>query len=163
MDQGAVAVGEGLRGAFRRYPTGVAIISAVGPAGPVGLTASSVASVSVAPPALSFSVMGTPSARVLLAAPSFVVHLLGPRHAALAADFARSGGPRFTPEQGWETLPSGEPVLPGALAALRATPLRLVPVGDATVVVASVVEVFPGPDDVPLIYHSRKFVPLEGN
>jgi len=149
---------ERFKGAFRRFPTGVAVICAAGLEGPVGLTASSVASVSVTPPALSFSVMGTRSARALLDAPSFVVHLLGPKHVGLARDFSRADGPRFTPEQGWSTLPSGEPILPGALAALRCIPLHLVPVGDATLVVASVLEVFYGPEDGRLIYHARKFV-----
>jgi flavin reductase (DIM6/NTAB) family NADH-FMN oxidoreductase RutF len=146
---------EAMRAAFRRYPTGVAVITA---AGPVGLTASSVASVSVDPPALSFSVMGTGTAKAILGAPSFVVHLLGPRHVDLARDFARSGGPRFTPEQGWSVLPSGEPVLSDAPAALRCRPLHLVPVGDATLVVAAVTEVFHGPADGPLVHHARTFV-----
>ncbi|MDQ7909738.1 flavin reductase family protein [Phytohabitans sp. ZYX-F-186] len=159
MDRGAAPepVTERFREAFRRYPTGVALICAAGPEGPVGLTASSVASVSLAPPALSFSVMGTRSARLLLEAPSFVVHLLGRKHVDLARAFAQTGGARFVPEQGWRTLPSGEPILPSALAALRATPLHLVPVGDATLVVASVVEVFHGPDDGALIHHARAF------
>ncbi|WP_425558138.1 flavin reductase family protein [Cryptosporangium japonicum] len=147
-----------MKSAFRRYPTGVAVISAIGPDGPVGLTASSVASVSVAPPALSFSVMSTPTATAILAASSVVVHLLGAKHVDLAHEFSHPAGRRFTPEQGWETLPSGEPVLPDAPAALRAAPLHLVPVGDSTLVVASVLEVFHGPDDGPLVYHRRKFV-----
>ena len=155
-----VPVGELLKGAFRRYPTGVAVISAAGPDGPVGLTASSVASVSLDPPALSFSVMGTRSARALLAAPSFVVHLLGTAHASLAREFARTGGARFTPEQGWGTLPTGEPILPGALAALRGTPLHRVPVGDSTLVIANVLEVFPGPDGGRLVHHAGGFSEL---
>ncbi|WP_308195628.1 flavin reductase family protein [Dactylosporangium sp. AC04546] len=145
------------RGAFRAYPTGVAVITARGPAGPVGLTASSVASVSVAPPALSFSVMDSPSALVIAAAPSLVVNLLGAGHAALAADFARAGGPRFTADQGWETLPTGEPVLAGAAAALRCEPLHRVPVGASTLVVAQVTEVWPGPPGPALIHHERRF------
>lgn len=144
--------------AFRRYPTGVAVICAASSQGPVGLTASSVASVSVTPPALSFSLMGTRSARLLMQAPSFVVHLLGPKHVGLAREFSRPDGSRFIPEQGWRTLPSGEPILPGALAALRGTPLHVIPVGDATLVVASVHEVFHGPDDGRLIYHDRKYL-----
>ncbi|GAA3391672.1 flavin reductase family protein [Cryptosporangium minutisporangium] len=147
-----------MKAAFRRYPTGVAILSARGPDGPVGLTASSVASVSVTPPAVSFSLMATPTARLLLAAPSIVVHLLGSKHAGLADDFARSDGRRFAPEQGWDALPSGEPVLPDALGALRVAPLHRVPVGDATLVVAEVLEVFHGPDDGRLVYHRRSFV-----
>ena len=79
-----IDVAELMKGAFRRYPTGVAVISAAGPDGPVGLTASSVASVSVAPSAVSFSVMGTQSAHHLLEAPSFIIHLLGSKQADLA-------------------------------------------------------------------------------
>jgi flavin reductase (DIM6/NTAB) family NADH-FMN oxidoreductase RutF len=150
-------MGERLKDAFRRHPTGVAVIAAGGPRGPAGLTASSVASVSVDPPALSFSVMGTRSARAILAAPSFTVNLLGPEHAGLARDFARPDGPRFTPEQGWDLLPTGEPFLPGAQASLRAAPLRLVPVGDSTVVIATVLEVLLGPARGRLVHHDREF------
>ncbi|MDR7276081.1 flavin reductase family protein [Catenuloplanes atrovinosus] len=145
------------REAFRCYPTGVALIAAAGPDGPAGLTASSVSSVSVAPPALSFSVMGSPSARVVTDASAFVVHLLGPAHAAVARDFARPGAPRFTPEQGWDTLPTGEPLLRGAQAALRCRPLHLLPVGTSTVVVAEVVDISLGPDGDRLIHHDRTF------
>jgi flavin reductase (DIM6/NTAB) family NADH-FMN oxidoreductase RutF len=153
-------VGEQLKAAFRRHPAGLAVITANGPDGPVGLTASSVASVSVAPPALSFSLGGTPSARAIATAATFVVHLLGPRHTELARDFSRAGGPRFTREQGWSRLPTGEPVLSGAGAALRCLPLHLVPVGESTVVVASVSEVYLGAAGGRLVYHDRTFVAL---
>ncbi|GGM21520.1 flavin reductase family protein [Dactylosporangium sucinum] len=145
------------RTAFRGYPTGVAIITAHGPDGPVGLTASSVASVSVAPPALSFSVMDSPSALVIAAASSVVVNLLGAAHAGLASDFARNGAPRFTAGQGWITLPTGEPGLAGAPAALRCVPLHRVAVGASTLVVAQVTDVVPGPDGPALIHHERRF------
>ena len=154
--------GELFKAAFRRYPTGVAIISATGPDGPVGLTASSVASVSADPPALSFSVLGSPSARAILEAPGFVVNLLGAGSADLARAFARRGGPRFTAEQGWTTLPTGEPVLPGALAALRGTALHRVPVGESTVVVALVREVLLGPAGGRLVHHDRDFHVVPG-
>jgi flavin reductase (DIM6/NTAB) family NADH-FMN oxidoreductase RutF len=150
-------IGELFKAAFRRHPTGLAVIAAPGPDGPAGLTASSVASVSVDPPALSFSVIGSRSARAILEASSFTVNLLGPGHAGLARDFSRTGGPRFTPEQGWSVLPTGEPVLPGAQASLRAAPLHLVPVGDSTVVVATVLEVLLGPARGRLVHHDREF------
>lgn len=146
------------KAAFRGYPTGVAVITATGPDGPAGLTASSVASVSLAPPALSFSVMDSPSARVLVTAPSFVVHLLGSAHLGIARDFATPGAPRFTAEQGWITLPTGEPLLPGVPAALRCTPVQLVAVGASTVVVAGVADVVAGPSSGPLLYHERTFL-----
>ena len=151
-------VAERFRAAFRGFPAGVAVVAAAGPDGPVGLTASSVASVSVAPPALSFSVMDSPSARVLAATDRVVVHLLGAGHAGLARDFARAGGPRFTAGQGWRSLPSGEPILPGVPAALYCSVLQRVPVGASTVVVAEVIEAFLGPADGRLIYHDREFL-----
>ncbi|GAA3452022.1 flavin reductase family protein [Dactylosporangium matsuzakiense] len=148
----------GFKAAFRGYPTGVAIISVAGPDGPAGLTASSVASVSVAPPALSFSVMDSPSAKLITAADSLVVNLLGAAHAGLAHDFAHSGGPRFTPEQGWTTLPTGEPALLEAQAVLRCVPLHRVAVGASTVLIASVTSVGIGTAGGRLIYHERRFL-----
>ncbi|MFC4066966.1 flavin reductase family protein [Actinoplanes subglobosus] len=150
-------VGQRLKDAFRRYPTGVAVIAAGGSRGPAGLTASSVASVSLSPPALSFSVMGSRSARAILTAPSLTVNLLGPEHTGLARDFARPDGPRFTREQGWDVWPTGEPFLPGAQASLRVAPLHLVPVGDSTVVVATVLEVLLGSAHGRLVHHDREF------
>ncbi|WP_433206421.1 flavin reductase family protein [Dactylosporangium sp. CS-047395] len=147
----------GFKAAFRGYPTGVAIISVAGPDGPAGLTASSVASVSLAPPALSFSVMDSPSAKLITAAPSLVVNLLGAAHAGLAHDFARPGGPRFTPDQDWLTLPTGEPALRDAQAVMRCLPLHRVAVGASTVVVAEVTTVLTGTPDGRLIYHERRF------
>ncbi|WP_426505015.1 flavin reductase family protein [Dactylosporangium sp. McL0621] len=153
----------GFKAAFRGYPTGVAIISVAGPDGPAGLTASSVASVSLAPPALSFSVMDSPSALVIAGARSLVVNLLGAAHAGLAHDFARPGGPRFTPEQGWTTLPTGEPALRDAQAVLRCVPLHRVPVGASTVVVAEVTSVVTGGPDGRLVYHERVFHVFPGS
>ena len=37
------------------------------------------------------------------------MHLLAGQHAALARSFAVSGSPRFTEEQGFQELPTGEP------------------------------------------------------
>ena len=72
----ALATSEGqvelLKAAFRRHATGVALVTASGPDGPVGLTASSVASVSTRPPALSFSVLtGSATGRIVAEAAAF--------------------------------------------------------------------------------------------
>ncbi|MFE6736411.1 flavin reductase family protein [Microbacterium sp. NPDC057650] len=151
-------VGEGMKAAFRRHPAGVAIITAMSPTGPVGLTASSVASVAVDPAAIVFSVTrATGSAGAILAADGFVVHLIDDDHSALAQSFAVSGSERFTPEQGWDILPTGEPHLPAARVALRCRPLQTVAVGSSTVVIAEVVEVIAGRESRPLIYVDRAF------
>lgn len=151
-------VGEGLKAAFRVHPAGVAIITAMTPDGPVGLTASSVASVAVDPAAIVFSVTrATGSAGAILSAESFVVHLIDDEHSALAMSFAVSGADRFTDDQGWSTMPTGEPYLREARAALRCHPTTTVRVGSSTVVIAEVDEVVLGREGRPLVYLDRRF------
>lgn len=149
---------EAFKHAFRHHPAGVAVISAAAPDGPVGLTVSSVASVSAAPPALLFSVTAKRgSASRVLAAPRFVVNLLSADQVDIARAFAIPGAPRFTPEQGWEYLPGGEPVLGGVHAALLCEHLEHVAVGDSVVVVAGITEILVDEPRPPLVYVDRTF------
>ncbi|WP_028245228.1 flavin reductase family protein [Pseudoclavibacter soli] len=149
---------------FRNHPSGVAIISANTDEGLAGLTASSVASVSVSPLALAFSVTKSGgSAGKVLSADTFVVNLLGEKQAAVAEAFAHSGAARFTDEQHWGTLPTGEPVLLDAPYALRARALEIIPIGDSRLVAAEVLDVRRGPETAPLLYHDRRFLTLRGD
>ena len=88
--------------AFRHHPAGVALLVTMDGGKPHGLTASSLASVSVEPPMLSYSVTrsGT-SARALVAADEVTVFMLSEHQARVADDFATPGAPRFTTDQGW--------------------------------------------------------------
>ena len=47
---------EAFRRAFRGHPSGVAVVSAATPAGPVAVTVSSLISISDSPPTVAFSV-----------------------------------------------------------------------------------------------------------
>jgi flavin reductase (DIM6/NTAB) family NADH-FMN oxidoreductase RutF len=146
-----------LKAAFRRHATGVAVVTALGPDGPVGLTASSVASVSTQPPALSFSVLtGSRTGRTIAEADQVDVHLLPAGLAGLADAFGRSAGARFTPDQGWVVGPDGTS-LPAAVASLRCVPVARVPMGEAVVVVAEVRDVQLGPVGDPLVHHDRTY------
>lgn len=146
------------KAAFRHHPAGVALVSAQTSDGPVGLTLSSVASVSADPAVLVFSVTrATGSAGGVLQAPSMLVHFLNHDQADIAEAFARTGAPRFTPEQGWETLTTGEPHLPSARAALRCQIRETVPVGGSALVLVDVLEVIPGRVSDALLYHDRHF------
>ncbi|WP_449282889.1 flavin reductase family protein [Leucobacter sp.] len=154
METGA----EALKRAFREHPTGVALITAQTDEGPVGLTASSVASVGIDPPAISFSVTrATGSAGGILGADSYLVHLLDARHADVARSFAISGAERFTPEQGWTELPTGEPYLPESRVALRCRTLHSLGVGASVIVVAEVLDARFGDAHEPMVYHDREF------
>lgn len=146
------------KNAFREHPAGIALITASTEQGPAGLTASSVASVGLDPVALTFSVTrATGSAGALLSADTMLVHLLDSRHVEIAQEFAVSGGERFTPRQGWRTLDTGEPYLPGVHAALRCRALQITPVGASSAVIAEVIEVIEGETAAPLVYLDRTF------
>ena len=149
---------EALKAAFREHPAGISLITAETADGPVGLTASSVASVGIDPPALSFSVTrATGSAGGILGASSYLVHLLDSRHVEIAQSFAVSGAERFTEEQGWERLVTGEPYLPGTRAALRCRTLHSLGVGSSVIVVAEVLEAVFGDAGEPVVYVDRGF------
>lgn len=153
------ALTEGFKSAFGQHPAGIAIITATGPEGPVGLTASSVSSISADPPILGFSLQASRgSAAVVAAATSFVVHFLDADDVDLARSFAVSGAPRFGDDMPWTTLPTGEPRLTDVRRVLRAIPLARIKAGPSLVFNAAVVEVL-GMEGSgrPLVYHQRQF------
>lgn len=152
------AAQDAFKNAFRVHPAGIAVIAAETAEGPVGITASSVASVGIAPLALAFSVTRAGgSAGGILQASSFTVQLLSTKNLEIAKRFARSGADRFTPEQGWKTLSTGEPFLPAARSILRSRPLQITPVGESSMVLAEVLEVIEGEAGEPLVYQDRAF------
>lgn len=153
-----VPVSEHFKSAFRAHPAGVAVVTAMGTEGAVGLTASSVASVSADPPVLSFSVSGGRSASRIAAAQTVVVHLLGTDQLELARIFSIPGTPRFTGQMDWELLPTGEPLLRGVPWALRCEIVHRAALGGSVLLAATVLEVRADPSDSdPLVYQDRAF------
>lgn len=142
---------------FRNYPNGVAIITANGPDGPVGFTATSVVSISADPPVLAFSITSVASAWPTIArARSVAVHFLDVEHIGLSQLFATSGADRFAPID-WERLPSGEPRLLDVPTWARGPILQRVPVGGSTIVLVGAADVRVGGDREPLVYHDRHY------
>ncbi|BCN44751.1 flavin reductase family protein [Prescottella equi] len=152
-------LGEDFRRAFRGYPAGVAIITAQGAAGPVGITSSSVASISADPAVLGFSLQALRgSAAEIAVASSVLVHLLTADNVALARRFAASGSTRFGVDTAWSTLGSGEPLLHDTGTVLRCTPLTRTEVGQALVVTAAVTEIHDAESlAAPLVYQNRSY------
>lgn len=149
------------KAAFRNHPAGVAVITADAGDGPVGLTATSVISVSASPALLVFSLSAfSSSAPALAKAETLVVHLLGADQMGLAKTFATSGIDRFADTTTWSRLVTGEPVLHNAPTWLRGRIVDRMQAGDSTVVAvqvlqASVSEPGPDADTSPLVYHNR--------
>src|SRR5262245_50479875 len=85
-----------LRTAMAHVPSGVAVVAADTPTGPVGLTVGSFVSASLDPPLLGFLVQHTSTSWPRIAAlPAFSVNVLGEDATATCAAFARSGGDKF--------------------------------------------------------------------
>lgn len=149
------------RDMFRGHPAGVALITARIDGRQEGMTISSLASVTLEPLAVSFSFSRSGgTAGEMLKASTFLIHFLRDSQADLAVAFADPAAPRFTAEQGWDVLPTGEPYLPAALGAMRVRPLSITEVGDARLVAAEVLNVLEGPAGQPLLYHDRRFLSL---
>ncbi|TGB10104.1 flavin reductase family protein [Streptomyces sp. MZ04] len=147
-----------LRSVFRQHAAGVAVITAQGPAGPVGFTATSLVSVSAEPPMLSFGIgTGASSWPAISEAEHVGVHILGDHQLELATTFARSGADRFGPPTRWYEGPEGVPVLDGTLAWLVCRVAARVPAGDHRIVLAEAVVGDPAGVGRPLLYHQGRF------
>ncbi|TAP27484.1 flavin reductase family protein [Arthrobacter sp. S41] len=147
------------RTAFRHHPAGVALITATVDDVPYGLTISSLASLSIEPVAVSFSLAKeSGAAGAVLAASSFVIHMLGEQQDELATNFARPGAPRFTPEQKFRILPTGEPHFIDAPVAFRATLHSSVSVGGSRLIAAEVHEILHGLSEQHLLHQNREYL-----
>jgi flavin reductase (DIM6/NTAB) family NADH-FMN oxidoreductase RutF len=150
------------RYAFRAHPAGVAVVTADAGDGPVAMTVSSVASVSIDPPTLVFSASAMSSSTpTFRRAETVVVHLLASDQIALAKLGARPGAERFGDDVEWGRLPTGEPHYPGA-TWLRGRVTQRVDVSGSTLIVVEAIEARPRDeievaDPIPLVYHSRRW------
>ncbi len=104
-----------LRTVMGRYATGVTVVTTCGAAGPIGMTANSVTSVSLDPPLILWCPARS-SARfpVFSAADHYAIHVLAADQLALCQRFSRSGEDFSGLEVG--LTPDGLPALPGCLA-----------------------------------------------
>lgn len=120
---------------FRQHPAGVAVITLRTPDGNlVGLTATSVISVSAAPPILAFSIAASSSSWPALASATTVaVSFLADDQDDVSARFATRGTDRFA-AGGWTLLDTGEPVIDGAVAWVRGSIVQRTPAGDSYLV-----------------------------
>ena len=146
--------------AFRHHAAGVAVITADAGEGPVGITATSVFSVSAEPPLLVFSISGrTSSAPTIRRADTLVVHLLGRDQLDIARLCSTSGIDRFADTTLWDRLETGEPYFRAARIRIRGKVIDRMDAGDSTVIAvhaldALVPDAYDRTHD-PLVYHDR--------
>ena len=145
--------------AFRNHAGGVAVITADAGEGPVGITVTSVFSVSAEPPLLVFSLSDhASSAPTILRADTVVVHLLGAEQLPIAQLCATSGIDRFADTELWDRLATGEPYFPSTHTWIRGRIIDRMTAGSSTIVAVHALESKVSTDTSgsdPLVYHNR--------
>lgn len=147
------------RSVFRRYAAGVVVITADAGNGPAGFTATSLVSVSLLPPLVSFAISTSASSwPTVNAAGSVVINFLDAGQHDLAGRFATSGIDRFAEPTRWSRLRTGEPVLDDSPSYLRALIEHRFAVGDHHLVVARLATHAERREHDPLLYHDGRYV-----
>ena len=136
-----------------RFATGVTVLTVNGPGDrPLGMTASSLASVSLVPPLVSVCVDHQAELHdTMLASPVFVVNILEGHQESLSRRFADRHEDRFD-GVGYHRSPEGLVLLDGALAHLQCDRFASYPGGDHTIIIGRVIGGTTG-DGRPLLYY----------
>ena len=125
------------RNALGTFTTGVTVVTVPTPAGPIGMTVNSFASVSLDPPLVLWSPAKSSSRHGLFtAARHFAVHILGLEQDALSTRFTR-GGLGFEGLD-WQENDEGAPVIAGTLARFECETASLHDAGDHTIMLGRV-------------------------
>lgn len=145
---------------MRRLAASVSIVVAKGDAGPVGMAATSITSLTVDPPAILVCVNRMTSLHALLepAAP-LSVSLLSRHQKEVSAAFG--GGVRGTDRFGvgkWETGSNGLPQLAEAQANLDCVIDAMLAYATHSIVIARVLKVKVGDEVAPLIYQDGGYL-----
>ena len=145
-----------------RFATGVTVVTARGPgSGPIGMTASSVASVSLDPPLLLVCVDRSHDMHAALTAGEhFVLNILAADQEALSRRFAEDDEDRFD-GVGYKENRHGIALLDGALASIECVKQTAVPGGDHTVFIGLVTG-GTVTDRRPLLYYRGGYAGLQG-
>jgi flavin reductase (DIM6/NTAB) family NADH-FMN oxidoreductase RutF len=150
------------RAAMRHHAKGVAVITA-GTEHPVGFCATSLSSVSLEPPLVSFTVgLRSSSWATIETARHVMVHLLADDQADLASLFARRDAAKFGPDTRWHRNDLGLPVLDDVLAWLQLALTSRSPVGDHALVIGQVITSGHAAAGTagPLVHHDGAFTAL---
>lgn len=152
--------GRVFRGAMRRVPSPVVVVTAKGETETRGITIGSFTSVALDPPLVSFNV-GRESRmyEVMETCSRFAVNVLGEGQAHLAKRFAVPG---LAASEQFESVPHtrdehGTPLLDGVSARLHCTPHETISAGDKTLYIGLVVQVDEQPDSGAVLYYKSGY------
>jgi flavin reductase ActVB len=145
------------REALAHFASGVTIVAARRPLGPIGFTATGFTSVSLAPPLILVCVAKTASAYDgVVGAELFGVSVLGEDQRWLAERFATTGIDRFDGVSVVDGLVTSAPLIDGALAHLECRPHARHEAGDHTLLIGEVLRASTSLGR-PLLHFARRF------
>jgi len=153
-----MAGGDELRDLMRLWPHGVSVLAVDNDGDRMGVTVSSLVSLSLEPPLVGVSVGKQASLYELLrSAGCFAVSMLGSDQEEVARRFAAG----FPPIVHWEGVAIREgrfaPLIEGALGWIEARTIAEHDAGDHTFFVADVVVAEQGPSTSALVYRDREY------
>ncbi|MCW2804760.1 MAG: flavin-dependent reductase [Propionibacteriaceae bacterium] len=142
---------------MRQHASGVTVITTQAD-GPVGFCATSLASLSLYPPMVSFAVAAASrSGRAWMSATHGMVHLLHVGQTSLARRFALADSDKFGNRTSWHWGPLHLPVLDDVLAIMLVQVATRVRVGDHLLVIAEILTGEVSGEEAPLVYHDGNF------
>lgn len=148
-----------MREVLGHFVSGIVVITAAGPDGPLGFTCQSFSSLSLEPPLVSFAPARSSSTWPRIrAAGAFCVNVLAADHQDLSIGFARSGrGTDKFAGVPWRPGPAGAPRLDGVSAWIDCTLRDEFDGGDHTIVVGHVQDLGADPERLPLLYYRGRY------
>jgi 3-hydroxy-9,10-secoandrosta-1,3,5(10)-triene-9,17-dione monooxygenase reductase component len=150
-----------LRSAMGRFPTGVTVVTALTDAGPAGLAANAVNSLSLDPPLMLACLdRGARTLRAVEAAGRFGINVLR----ADAVDLVRAFGSKVPVHEKWAGVgwseSEGIPVLDEAIVWIACELRDVISGGDHVIVTGEVIDVAEREGD-PLLFHLGEYRALE--
>ena len=142
-----------MRDVLGHFASGITVVTAQGPDGPIGFTCQSFTSLSLEPPLVSFAPARTSTTWPRLRdIGRFCVNVLADDQDGLSGQFARSGTDKFA-GVGWTPSAHGSPVLEGVVAWIDCELYAEHDGGDHTIVVGRVLDLGATAERTPLVFH----------
>lgn len=152
---------ERMRQVMGNFCSGITIVTAQTPAGPVGFTCQSFTSLSLDPPLVTFNpARSSTTWPRIREVGRFCVNVLGADQQELSQTFARSGADKFA-GIGHHSSQNGSPILDAALAWVDCTLYAEHDGGDHTIVVGQVEGMHARDDIDPLVFFRGAYVTLQ--
>ncbi|MFW2381124.1 MAG: flavin reductase family protein [Acidimicrobiales bacterium] len=149
---------ENFRRVLGNMPTGVTIVTAQPPAGPVGVAIGSFVSISLDPPLVGFFLGNqSQSGAGLREAGSFCVNVLCHTQLELCATMASRAEDKF---ENWEWSPApatNSPLFPGIRAFIDCSIDDIIPVGDHDLFIGRVLALDTVEDVEPMVFHAGRY------